>query len=194
VLNPAPETLICETVTLEFPLFVSVTACVLLVPTNTLPKLRLVGLAESCSVVAMPVPLKVRVDKELAALVTTVMLPVTLPALVGANTTLICTLWPGARFWGTVKGPVLNPGPETPTCEIVTLPLPVFVHVTVWVVRLPTLTFPKLTLGGLAERFFLAGGSAGLGAPTSAQPARAVVASSANVRRRFLLRRVVKAL
>jgi hypothetical protein len=38
--NPAPEMLTFEIVTLEFPPFVSVTPCTLLVPTLTFPKLR----------------------------------------------------------------------------------------------------------------------------------------------------------
>ncbi len=39
----APETLFWRTVTLELPGLVSVTVCVLLFPTLTFPKLRLVG-------------------------------------------------------------------------------------------------------------------------------------------------------
>ena len=87
VLNPAPETLICETVTLELPVSLSVTVCVLLVPTNTLPKLKLVGLVESRKVGTKPVPPRAIVSGELVALLTTETLPVTLPAAVGANVT-----------------------------------------------------------------------------------------------------------
>ncbi len=58
MLKPAPETVICETVTLELPLFVSVTACVLVVPTNRLLKLKLVGLAVNWNMAATPVPLR----------------------------------------------------------------------------------------------------------------------------------------
>jgi hypothetical protein len=54
-LNPAPDTLTFEIVTFEFPLLVNVTLCALLLPTLTLPKLKLVGLALSESVAALTV-------------------------------------------------------------------------------------------------------------------------------------------
>ena len=44
-LNPAPETVTFDTVTPEEPAFVNVTESALLLPTFTLPKLKLVGLA-----------------------------------------------------------------------------------------------------------------------------------------------------
>jgi len=50
--KPAPETLMFEMVTLEFPEFVSVTGSTLLLPVVTLPKLKLDGLAPS-SIVAV---------------------------------------------------------------------------------------------------------------------------------------------
>jgi hypothetical protein len=46
-LNPVPETDTLETVTFEFPLFVSVALNELVFPTFTFPKLRLLGLAPS---------------------------------------------------------------------------------------------------------------------------------------------------
>jgi hypothetical protein len=87
-LKPAPETFTCEIVTLELPLFVSVTACVLLVPTNTLPKLKLAGLAVNWNVAATPVPLRAMAVGEFGALLTSDTLPVTLPVAAGANPTL----------------------------------------------------------------------------------------------------------
>ena len=45
--NPAPEILKLDTVTLELPLFVSVTFCELLPPTATFVKVRLDGFALS---------------------------------------------------------------------------------------------------------------------------------------------------
>ena len=66
--NPAPETVTLVTVIVEFPAFVSVTFCVLLLDTFTLPKPKLVELELSVRVdgltvsvaallVALPVPL-----------------------------------------------------------------------------------------------------------------------------------------
>ena len=46
-LKPAPEAVTLEIVTLEFPLFVRVTGNVLLLPSFTFPKLKLVGFAPS---------------------------------------------------------------------------------------------------------------------------------------------------
>lgn len=46
-LNPAPDAVTAEIVTLVFPVFVTVTICVVVDPTVTLPKLRFGGLAES---------------------------------------------------------------------------------------------------------------------------------------------------
>jgi len=47
-LNPVPATVICEKVRVALPLFLSVIGCELLLPTATVPKLTLVGLAEIC--------------------------------------------------------------------------------------------------------------------------------------------------
>ena len=47
MLNTDPVTVACETVTLAVPVLVRVTACVLLLPTGTSPKLMAVGLAVS---------------------------------------------------------------------------------------------------------------------------------------------------
>ena len=54
--NPVPETEMLDTDTLAFPLFVSVTVCVELVPVVKLPKLKDVGDAESCRTDATLVP------------------------------------------------------------------------------------------------------------------------------------------
>ena len=51
-LNPAPATRTCEMVTLEFPAFVSVTFCVPLLDTFTLPKLKALKLELSNKVPA----------------------------------------------------------------------------------------------------------------------------------------------
>ena len=55
MLKPGPEYATPEIVTLEFPELVNVTFCVLLLPTLTLPKPRLVGLTVSKSVEALTV-------------------------------------------------------------------------------------------------------------------------------------------
>jgi len=131
VLKPAPETVICETVTLELPLFVSVTACVLVVPTNRLLKLKLVGLAVNWNVAATPVPLRAMVAGEFGALLTSETLPVKLPVAAGAKATLKLLDWPTARVSGKVSPLRLNPAPLTVAEEMVRLAVPELVRVTV---------------------------------------------------------------
>ena len=83
-LKPVPETLTVEMVTFEFPVFVNDTACVLLLPTVTLPKLRLAGIAERADCTT-PVPDRETVSVESDALLWTVKVPVVSPAFCGLN-------------------------------------------------------------------------------------------------------------
>ena len=88
VVKSAPETLIWEMLTLELPVLVSVTVCVLLLPKATFPKLKEVGLAESCRIGATPVPLRTIVVGDVGALLTRERVPVALPATVGVKLTV----------------------------------------------------------------------------------------------------------
>src|SRR3989442_14331732 len=103
--------------TLELPVLVRVTLCVMLLPTDTLPKLRLVGLAESCSVAATPPPLRGIAVGEPGALLTSETLPVTRPAPAGAKATLKFVLCRGCKVKGSVSPLVGKPVPETWDCE-----------------------------------------------------------------------------
>jgi len=67
------------------PLFVSVIVCVPLLPTATLPKETLPGLAVSVAFAAIPVPVSKMVCGEPGALSVKEMLPVAAPAAVGEN-------------------------------------------------------------------------------------------------------------
>jgi len=137
--------------TLELPVLVRVTLCVMLLPTDTLPKLRLVGLAESCSVAATPLPLRGIAVGEPGALLTSETLPVTLPAPAGAKATLKFVLCPGVKVKGSVSPLVAKPLPETVACETDRFAVPAFFSVIVCVFLVPTTTFPKLTLAGTTE-------------------------------------------
>jgi hypothetical protein len=86
----------------------------------------------------------------LVALLTTDTLPVTLPEVVGLKITLKVVVCPAAKVRGSVRPLVLKPAPETLIWEMVTLEVEL-VSVTGRVLLLPTATFPKLTLVGLAE-------------------------------------------
>ena len=81
-----PVTLICENVSVALPAFVSIIGCELLFPSVTVPKLTLVGLAEICGWV--PVPLRAILRGEFGELLVTEIWPVTAPAAVGVKVTL----------------------------------------------------------------------------------------------------------
>ena len=103
-LRPVPVAVTLEIVTFEFPLFFSVTLEAPVAPRFTFPKPRRVG--------ATPVPLKEIAIGEPGALLVSEIEPVTLPADVGANTTLKDEVLPGAIVSGTVKPVVLKPVPD----------------------------------------------------------------------------------
>jgi hypothetical protein len=107
--------LICDIVTFEFPVSVSVTLCCAELPVFTLPKLRLVELNESVDTAATPVPLKAIVLGEVGALLISDTLPVTLPAACGPNCTLNVLAAPGLIESGKLNAPVVNPLPDTLT-------------------------------------------------------------------------------
>jgi len=90
-------------VRLEFPLLVSVTLLALEFPAFTLPKLRLVGLADKVTEAATPVPLNDTVAGEFGALLEMVTDPARLPAVVGAKTALNVALDPAAKVFGVAR-------------------------------------------------------------------------------------------
>ena len=82
-LNPLPPADALDTVTLTPPVFVTVTGTDLLLPTVTLPKLTLLGLAVR-EPAARPVPDNEMLSGELDASDVTLTEPLTAPALAGA--------------------------------------------------------------------------------------------------------------
>ncbi len=89
VLKSLAFTAICEIVTLEFPLFVTVTLFELELPALTLVKLTLVGgLADEVTDAAVPVPLNDRTFRRVGCVLAMLTVPARLPAVVGANSTL----------------------------------------------------------------------------------------------------------
>jgi hypothetical protein len=146
-----PATLICERVTAEFPVFVSVTACVPLLPMVTLPKLNAVGLAESCRTWDTPVPESMTLRGEFGALLTSVRAPVVLLAEAGVKLTVKTAELPGTSVRGKVTPLNAKPVPLTVACVMLRLALPGLLTVTDWVLVMPTVTLPKLTLVGTTE-------------------------------------------
>ncbi len=102
-LKPVPTTLTLEIVRLELPELLSVTACVPVVPSVTLPKLTVFELTPRTNVAATPVPVRGIAVGEFATLLTIETLPVTAVVPVGAKFTLNVEEAPAARFSGSVK-------------------------------------------------------------------------------------------
>ena len=67
----------------------------------------------------------------------TVKVPENVPALVGANFTIIVVLCPAVNVTGGVIPEMLNPVPVAATAEIVALVPPVFLIVSVWLELCP---------------------------------------------------------
>lgn len=99
---------------------------------------------------ATPAPVTRIANGELVALLVTATLPLTLPALVGANRTVTDVDWPG--FSVVLTAPLADtPVPLNERPEIVTFEFPVSVKVMVAEELLPTVTFPKFSVVALAE-------------------------------------------
>ena len=135
----------------ELLLFVSVTFCVLLAPTVTLPKFRAVGFAESCRLEATPVPLRPIAVGDVGALLTNDKEPVTLPEAEGVKATGIVPEPPAATVIGNARLPALKPVPVTFTALIDRLAPPAFNTVTDCFAVLPSVTFPNVKLPGVTE-------------------------------------------
>jgi hypothetical protein len=101
-------------VTLEPPVLVTVSDRDCLLPTVTLPKLRLVGFDPNAPG-ATPVPDNGMVSVGLEAVEVMVTLPLTLPADAGVSVTVKVALCPAVSVTGVVIPLKLNPVPLIPT-------------------------------------------------------------------------------
>jgi hypothetical protein len=143
-------------VSAAFPELVRVIFCEELPPTLTLPKLTLVGLMLNCACVCVcvcdcvPVPLNATVIAEPDASLAIEMLPLAPPTEDGVKLAEKLTPWPALSVFGVDNPAMAKPEPETLAEEIVMLAVPEFVRVMDCEPLLPTATFPKLTLVGLA--------------------------------------------
>jgi hypothetical protein len=145
--NPVPLIPTWEMVTLDPPVLVTVSDADWLLPTVTLPKLRLVGFDPSTPG-ASPVPDKGMVKVGLVAFEVTVTLPLAFAADCGVNVILKAALCPAVSITGAVIALTVNPVPLIPTWEMVTLEPPVLVTVSDTDRLPPTVTLPKLRLVG----------------------------------------------
>lgn len=122
-----------------------------LLPTVTVPKLRLVGLPLSAPAVT-PVADKPTVSGEFDASETMVTLPLTEPEVCGVKVTLNVVLCELASVSGVAIPLNWNPVPLIETCEISTLAEPLLLRVNVCDFCEPTEMFPKASLLGLEPR------------------------------------------
>jgi len=106
----------------------TVNACDLVSPSITLPKLKLLGTIESPG--CAPVPVTAICSGEFAALLTTVIDPVTNAAVVGANVTFNVALSAGFSVPGTSIPLAVTPAPVTAIAEMATAEFPAFVNTT----------------------------------------------------------------
>jgi hypothetical protein len=148
-LKPVPEAVTEETVRLAVPVLLRVTVFEVLLPEFTLPKETLVGEAEIAPCVASPLTGMTSALPE--ALLTTDMLPVAVPAVVGVKTTLKAVASPAPTEMPVGVPETLKPVPEAVIDETERLAEPVLVKVTVCVDLLPMATLPKAMLAGDAE-------------------------------------------
>lgn len=126
------------------PVFVAVNVSDFVCPSTTLPKLKLLGDIDSPG--CAPVPVTAILSGEFAALLTTVIDPVRLPAAVGANDTFSVALSAGLRVPGISIPLAVRPAPVSVMDEIVTAEFPAFVNAICCSVVVPVAIAPKLTL------------------------------------------------
>lgn len=120
--------MIAEIFTLAVPVFLSWIVAEPLVPTETVPKFSLEGLAANCvEEGAVPVALQPIASGEFAALLVIFNVPEAFPAAVGLNIAFMLALEPAARESGTESPDREMPDPEADTAEIVMLDEPEFV-------------------------------------------------------------------
>jgi len=146
---------ICESVTLELPVFFNVTACVELAPTTSFPKFRLFADTEIVRIAAVPEPFNAMVSVPSDALLFNVILPTSLTKLLAVNPTVKLTVCAGANVCGIASPLILNPLPLSTALEMLRLVPPVFFSCIVCEFPVATATAPKLTLAGVAANFAL---------------------------------------
>lgn len=125
-----------ETVTFE-PVTVSVAGRPFVLPTVTLPKLRLAGLTLNCDG-DVPIPDRGTVTFEIGELDVRSKLPLAFPLACGAKVTPNVKLCPADNVIGSVNPLSVNPLPVIVSCEMVTALPPEFLRVSDNKLLLPT--------------------------------------------------------
>jgi hypothetical protein len=142
-LNPPPAAVALLIVIVAVPELVSVIACVLLLPANTLLKLKLSGFAAKVLPAAVALPVIVNVCGEFCALSVKRMLPLTPVADCGVNCTLNVVDAFGPIVAGIARPLILKPVPVTAAALTDKFMFPVLLSVTFWVLVWPMGTLLK---------------------------------------------------
>jgi hypothetical protein len=108
-----------------------------------LPKSKLVGETEIVVLAPVPVPESIIVDTAGFVFAVIEMLPVTAPAVVGANFATKEVAWPAFTVIGSVNPPTEKPDPEAASCVMVSVADPELVTVNVCVTEVPVATLPN---------------------------------------------------
>jgi hypothetical protein len=148
--NPVPETDTPETVRSEPPVFEIVRLELPCDPATTLPKLIELLLREICWLAATPVADKFTTTGAVPESPCTDNVPFTDPLAVGVTLTVRLPDCPAGMDTGKAMPLSLNWEFETVACVTVSAAVPLFEMVTIWLLDLPTPTFPKLTVAGLS--------------------------------------------
>ena len=118
-------------VTMLPPELVRVSERLWLLPTRTLPKLRLAGLGVTAPAVGEP-PERVTLTVGAEPVFAMAKFPLTLPAVCGVKMTVKPWLWPAASVTGKLNPLTLKPAPVVVTCVTRRLDPPEFVRVAGW--------------------------------------------------------------
>ena len=148
----APESVSTETVKLAVPAFDMVRVEVPVEPTETVPKLTAVELKLNCGCAAAAVAERLTVAGELPPSPCKVIVPVTVPALVGSTEIETVPACPTASAIGRVVPDRLNCELEKVACVRLTATVPLLVTERLCLVAFPTGTFPKVILVKLTRK------------------------------------------
>lgn len=128
-LKLVPAKVSFDTLMDAFPVFVRVTACLLLAPGETLPKATAEGFADKLRLCEMPVPATgTLTGVELLPMLT---VPAAFPATAGEKRTVRAMELPGVTVTGSAEPLILNPVPVTVVCETIKLAFPESLRVSV---------------------------------------------------------------
>jgi hypothetical protein len=136
----------------SLPEFVSVTACLLVAPTDVLPKVMTAGLVVKVAAAATAVPERTNACGEPGTLSAKLIIPVSVAAAGGVNTTLNVIVWPAAIDAVPDRPLVAKPVPLTLAALNVRAAFPPLEIVTGCELVWPATTLVKVTVAGDTEK------------------------------------------